>query len=482
MFSLYSHGSLGVVFTPLTVDREEQCGSEIVCEARESTIDDPKHLFWTRCFFDQAALPPLEAVGPEWRAWLKDTTDVEIHSWSERRAHAHEFLSPRRYLSVPVKKQLAEIPNWSRIGVTRTVRRASLMFGWPHFCSPALIVVSVSGRTWLWTFPLIFQLCGPCVSNTTAVALDALHFVLSVDSLLWCADFAVGKHWHSSDAVDQQVQGMIQICYTVCTCDQLNLGGVAAVEELARQIRIYVVVCGDPGNMSWSDSRFHTESNRAGDAWCRLYTEPAERRFRGRVWWNASGVGGDGAGAGGKVQARGRGRGKRKKAGGGRRPAAGKMTSPLAATLGSSGGVAAGLKVSGGLGAALPCASGKRSRLLPEVFNDCSCGSQALSSRGKATIREMNESAFALNFLETGGVGRSESSEMVGYSVAATFWVNASRVLPPSFKEKKGKKKEKMKKKEEAKGKKKKKEKKKEEEQKQRKQNKHIKTYSLKVK
>ena len=50
-----------------------------------------------------------------------------------------------------------------------------------------------------------------------------------------------------------------------------------------------------------------------------------------------------------------------------------KMTSLLAATLGPSGGVAAGLVGSGGLGVALPCASAKRSRLLPEVFDDCSC-------------------------------------------------------------------------------------------------------------
>ena len=49
-------------------------------------------------------------------------------------------------------------------------------------------------------------------------------------------------------------------------------------------------------------------------------------------------------------------------------PAAGKMTSLLAATLGSSSGVAAGLTVSGGLGVALPCASAKRSQLLPENF------------------------------------------------------------------------------------------------------------------
>ena len=46
------------------------------------------------------------------------------------------------------------------------------------------------------------------------------------------------------------------------------------------------------------------------------------------------------------------------------------MTSLQAATLGHSGGVVAGLSVSGGPGVALPCASAKRFRLLPEVFDD----------------------------------------------------------------------------------------------------------------
>ena len=64
----------------------------------------------------------------------------------------------------------------------------------------------------------------------------------------------------------------------------------------------------------------------------------------------------------------------------GRGPAAGEMTSLLAATLGASSGVAAGLMDFGGLGVALPCASAKRSRLLPEVFDDCSSASRGLSS------------------------------------------------------------------------------------------------------
>ena len=57
------------------------------------------------------------------------------------------------------------------------------------------------------------------------------------------------------------------------------------------------------------------------------------------------------------------------------------MTSLQAATLAPSGGVVAGCCVSGGLGVALPCASAKRSRLLPEVFDDCSSASCRLSPR-----------------------------------------------------------------------------------------------------
>ena len=62
---------------------------------------------------------------------------------------------------------------------------------------------------------------------------------------------------------------------------------------------------------------------------------------------------------------------------------------------------------SGGLGVALP----RRSRPLPEVYDDCSFVSRRLSSRDKAIIRELNETALALNILETGGIGCSESCE-----------------------------------------------------------------------
>ena len=51
-----------------------------------------------------------------------------------------------------------------------------------------------------------------------------MHHKLAVDPLRWFADFAMEKHWHSSDAVHQQLQGLIQIWYNAGTYDQLNLG------------------------------------------------------------------------------------------------------------------------------------------------------------------------------------------------------------------------------------------------------------------
>ena len=96
------------------------------------------------------------------------------------------------------------------------------------------------------------------------------------------------------------------------------------------------------------------------------------------------------------------------------------MTSLQAATLASCGGVVAGLAVSGGLGGALPCASAKRSRLLPEVFDDCSSVTRRVSPRERAIIMELNETVFAPNFLETGGTVGSESFVKVDYSILFT--------------------------------------------------------------
>ena len=75
---------------------------------------------------------------------------------------------------------------------------------------------------------------------------------------------------------------------------------------------------------------------------------------------------------------------------------------------------------SGGLDVALPCASAKRSRLFPEVFDDCSSVGLRLSPRDRAIIREVNETVFALNMLETGCIGLSESCEEVEYSMFST--------------------------------------------------------------
>ena len=56
------------------------------------------------------------------------------------------------------------------------------------------------------------------------VELAALHHDLAVDPLREFAGFAMEQHWHTSDAVYQQVQGLIQIWCTAGTYDQMNLG------------------------------------------------------------------------------------------------------------------------------------------------------------------------------------------------------------------------------------------------------------------
>ena len=64
---------------------------------------------------------------------------------------------------------------------------------------------------------------------------------------------------------------------------------------------------------------------------------------------------------------------------------------------------------------ALPRASARRSWLFPEcVRRLLVCWLQA---RDRAIIREVNDNVFALNFLETGGIGYSESCEKVEYSI-----------------------------------------------------------------
>ena len=99
--------------------------------------------------------------------------------------------------------------------------------------------------------------------------------------------------------------------------------------------------------------------------------------------------------------------------GGGGRPATGAMTSPLASTLGPSGGVAEGLVHSGGLGVTLPCASAKHSRLFPEVSDDCSSV----------------ETGFAQNVLEKGGTVGSESLDKCFTPICPQTWHHLHFVL-----------------------------------------------------
>ena len=78
-----------------------------------------------------------------------------------------------------------------------------------------------------------------------------------------------------------------------------------------------------------------------------------------------------------------------------------------------------GLSISGGL-VALPCASAKHSRLLPEVFDDCSSVCRRLSLRERAIIRDLSEIVFALDLLETGSIVGSVSCEKVVFSILFT--------------------------------------------------------------
>ena len=65
---------------------------------------------------------------------------------------------------------------------------------------------------------------------------------------------------------------------------------------------------------------------------------------------------------------------------------------------GASGGGAAGLMDSGGHCVALPCASAKCSRLLPEVFDDCSQVGRRPPPRDGAIIRELERDRFCHEF------------------------------------------------------------------------------------
>ena len=152
------------------------------------------------------------------------------------------------------------------------------------------------------------------VDHKLTIELAALHHELAEDPRRWFAAFTMEEHWHPSDAVYHHLQGVFRIWCSDGTYDMLNLGGVSALDDLARQILIYVDVSSDPGGVSWTVSRFYTGSHRAGDALVPSLrrhvarqvndsweTEPAQRRSRGRVWWYAGGAGGDDAADGSKV-------------------------------------------------------------------------------------------------------------------------------------------------------------------------------------
>ena len=142
-----------------------------------------------------------------------------------------------------------------------------------------------------------------------------MHPKLAVDPLLWFANFAMEKYWRSSAAVHQQLQGLIQIWYINGTHNQLNLGGMAAMKELARQIQDFSDSHGGSDDVSWSGSRLDSGSQRTGDTMAALLrwhidrrieemkeTLPAHRSSVGRVWWYDGGTGDGVVVPGGNVQ------------------------------------------------------------------------------------------------------------------------------------------------------------------------------------
>ena len=206
--------------------------------------------------------------------------------------HTKRSLAAKEMLMLAVTSQsllktiytpLRVIPNWLRNLAITTVRKVSLMLEHSRHCTPAPIVVSVTGRDAVFDS---FSLATTRInlsrveSDFTAVELAVLHHELAVDPLRWFADFAVEKHWHSLDAENQQLQGLIHIWYTAGTYDQLNLGGVAAMEELARQIQSHVDPYSDPDNVSRADSRFYAGLRRAGDALVPSLRWHVDRQFK----------------------------------------------------------------------------------------------------------------------------------------------------------------------------------------------------------
>ena len=94
-------------------------------------------------------------------------------------------------------------------------------------------------------------------SDIIAVELGALHHEL-VDPLRWCADFVAEKHWHW------------HFSYTSGTYDQLFLRGVAAMEELARQIWSYVLCLHGPRQRELIHV-IALDPSELEMPWCRLF-------------------------------------------------------------------------------------------------------------------------------------------------------------------------------------------------------------------
>ena len=87
-----------------------------------------------------------------------------------------------------------------------------------------------------------------------------MHHEIAVDSLLWF-DYAKEKHSRSLPFTSS-----CRICSkSGDSYDQLNLGCLAAIQQFARQIQDYVDSYCALDNVSWSDSRFDSGSQRAGD-------------------------------------------------------------------------------------------------------------------------------------------------------------------------------------------------------------------------
>ena len=136
-------------------------------------------------------------------------------------------------------------------------------------------------------------------SDISPVEVAALHHELAVDTLRWFSYFA------ASDAINQ---GLIQIWYTAGTGNQLNLGGVAAMEELARQIRSHVYAKPTATQTKWAGLTPVSAPVLDGQVATspRLLANQGVQGDRNRsatLSWNLGGAAGDSLGPWSKIQA-----------------------------------------------------------------------------------------------------------------------------------------------------------------------------------